>query len=125
MTPRKAIIIIFILFLIIASGFIFLYINRQAAIREKLLNSSPSPQASSPVPKSNLNPVEQAELKELDRLRGQSSSKANNQSPNQAEDLQSLDKLRQNISTTTPSVKDAQAEIQDLDKLRAQDQTAP
>ncbi|MBI4779096.1 hypothetical protein HY797_01425 [Candidatus Falkowbacteria bacterium] len=123
MTPKKAVIIIFILFLIIVFSFIFLYINQQSVIQKKSLNSPLPPEVGSPAVKSNLNPASQAELKELDRLRDQSSPKADNRASNQAEDLQLLDKLHQNISTTTPSVKDTRTDLEDLDKLRLESQS--
>lgn len=40
MSPDKAIIIVLILFLIVAFGFVLLYLNKQSAVQESFLNSS-------------------------------------------------------------------------------------
>jgi hypothetical protein len=123
MSPNKAIIIVLILFLIVALGFVFLYLNKQATVQESLLNSMlPSKSQSSalePGSDSNI----QAQLKQLDRLRSQSNPGTKNQALTQADTLQSLDKLRQSASTTAPSTQNLQTELQKLDKLRAQSQT--
>ncbi|MFH0956140.1 MAG: hypothetical protein V1801_02940 [Candidatus Falkowbacteria bacterium] len=123
MSPLKAILILFILFLIIALGFVLLYLNKQAAIQESLLNSMLPSKSQLTDLKSGSDSISQAELKELDRLRNQAGSAVNNQALNPAQDLQELDKLRQAASATTPIAQEAQADLQALDKLRAQSQT--
>ena len=121
MNPKKAILILFILFLMAAGGFIFLYIQKNQTVK-KTANQNQTP-VSEEINSlnSNQDPVKQAaELKALDDLRNQYNAVNNNQTSNPAEDLKALDKLRQAASSTAPNAKDTQTELQNLDRLRAE-----
>jgi len=121
MNPKKAILILFILFLMAAGGFIFLYIQKNQTVK-KTANQNQTP-VSEEINSlnSNQDPVKQAaELKALDDLRNQYNAVNNNQTSNPAEDLKALDKLRQAASSTAPSAKDPETELQNLDRLRAE-----